>query len=137
MMRTLDVEICTYGARSPTITSGGVNRVIRFSIIAEKDNERGGQERKKWNKKDYSDPGLLSQQKAKTKPTQSNSTASCSWVWKLILFSSLVCSDQSLQLLTFPSQKTEQKVVPSPLSPQRRLAQGKFWPKETSAAVPT
>lgn len=51
MMRTLDVEICTYGARSPTITSGGVNRVIRFSIIAEKDNERGGQERKSGIKK--------------------------------------------------------------------------------------
>lgn len=56
MMRTLDVEIRTYGASSPTITSGGVNRVIRFSMIAEKDNERWPEKKEK---KKTSDLGFL------------------------------------------------------------------------------
>lgn len=51
MMRTLDVDRRTYGARSPTITSGGVNRVMRFSIIAVKNNKGGGQQRKGRKKK--------------------------------------------------------------------------------------
>lgn len=122
MMRTLDVESRTYGARSPTITSGGVNRVIRFSMIAETQPGTGPREKEK-GKKENLELSLpcLNHSKQEHGSLQSS--------LKAIVFFSPLC--KMLQLLSpianlsFPEKRGESGPF-SELSPGQLLAQKTF-----------